>query len=197
LGSTESSRSSSSSPTDLKLIRQLVRVPVGWIFLGTGGLFLRKLRAKVADEPTGFVWVEKGRVAASGFPASRGQLEWLVGNGINSVLTLTPNALPPEWVEDLPLVVDHVPMDDHKPPEQQALDRCARYVQGQVKEGRAVLVHCLAGEGRTGCVLAAYIIRDRGIGAAEALEALREAKPAFVEWSQEKAIFEYAENVKR
>jgi protein-tyrosine phosphatase len=58
-------------------------------------------------------------------------------------------------------------------------------------EGKTILVHCLAGEGRTGCVLAAYLIKDRGVSADEAIKVLRRIKPSFVERDQEKAVLNY------
>ena len=152
---------------------------------------MRRLRARVSDQPTGFVWVEKGKLAASGYPASRGQLVWLVGQGIDSILTLTPEPLPGEWVRGLPLEVKHLPMMDHHVPSVDTLEGGASFIQSQVDRGKTVLVHCLAGEGRTGCVLAAYLIKDRRLGAAEALKALRKVKPVFVEWAQEKALYSY------
>ncbi len=160
--------------------------------MARGGLFLRKLRAMVSDQPTGFVWVEKGKVAASGYPASTSQLAWLVGHGIESVLTLTEEPLPREWVNGLRLAMRHVPMKDHAPPEQDDLQDAVSFMKEELGQGRTVLVHCLAGEGRTGCVLAAYLMKDRGIGADEAVKILRQMKPAFVERSQEKAVSEYA-----
>ena len=160
--------------------------------MGTGGLFLRKVRARVADEPTGFVWVEKGKLAGSGYPASRNQLEWLVKSGIRSVLTLTEEPLPKEWVEGLDLVAGHVAMNDHEPPDADSMQKGVDFLWDQIAKGRPALVHCLAGEGRTGCVLAAYLIRTRNIGADDALAALRKVKPAFVEWRQEGAVRGYA-----
>ena len=154
-------------------------------------MFLRRLRARVSDQPTGFVWVEKEKLAASGYPASRGQLVWLVGQGIDSILTLTPEPLPGEWVRGLPLEVKHLPMMDHHVPSVDTLEGGASFIQSQVDKGKTVLVHCLAGEGRTGCVLVAYLVRDRAIGVAEALEILRDIKPRFVEWAQEKSLLEY------
>ncbi len=164
--------------------------------MGTGGVFLRKLRARVSDVPTGFVWIEEGRLAASGYPASRTQLEWLSRQGINSILTLTERPLPDEWVKGLPFTIEHVTMKDHWVPDAATLDKTASYVQREVKRGRTVLVHCLAGEGRTGCVLAAYLIKERGISADEAMKTLRKIKPAFIEWSQEKAIVDYGHAAK-
>jgi atypical dual specificity phosphatase len=160
--------------------------------MGTGGVFLRKLRAKVADEPTGFVWVEKGKLAASGYPASRAQVEWFVKKGIGSILTLTEQPLPKERLEGLDVVAGHVSMKDHQSPDFASLSEGVSFIEGQVKVGRAVVVHCLAGEGRTGCVLSAYLIRTRKIGADQAMEELRRLKPEFVEWQQEKAVHEFA-----
>jgi atypical dual specificity phosphatase len=160
--------------------------------LGTGGLFLRKLRARVADQPTGFVWVEKGKLAGSGYPASRSQVEWLAKSGIKSILSLTEQPLPAAWTEGLGLTIGHVAMADHSPPSVEAMGRGVDFIQGRLSDGGPVLVHCLAGEGRTGCVLAAYLIRTRGIGADEAMAELRKVKPEFVEWRQEQAVRDFA-----
>ena len=160
--------------------------------MGTGGLFLRKIRAKVAAEPTGFVWVQNGRLAGSGYPASRSQVEWLVRAGINGILTLTIDPIPAEFTRDLNVVTGHVPMQDHQPPSIDALGRAVEFIEEQLAAGGAVLVHCLAGEGRTGCVLAAYLVRTKGLDADEAMAEVRKAKPQFVEWRQESSVREFA-----
>lgn len=159
--------------------------------MGTGGLFLRRLRARVSDTPTGFVWVEKGRLAGSGYPASRSQLEWLRDQGIRAILTLTENSLPNQWLDGLAFEVRHVPMKDHQAPDAASLDEAVTFVRDKVKDGKTTLVHCLAGEGRTGCVLAAYLTKERGIAADEAVRTLKRIKPSFVEREQEKAVLEY------
>ena len=160
--------------------------------MGTGGLFLRKLRARVAAEPTGFVWVEKGKLAGSGYPASRSQVEWLVRAGINSILTLTTDALPSEFTRDLDVVTGHVPMHDHQPPSVDDLGRAVEFVEEQQMAGKTVLIHCLAGEGRTGCVLAAYLVKMKGLDADQAMAEVRKAKPQFVELRQESSVREFA-----
>lgn len=163
--------------------------------MGTGGVFLRKLRAKITDAPTGFVWVERGKLAGSGYPASRTQVEWLVKSGIRSILTLTSEPLPSEWTEGFSITSGHVAMEDHEAPSLAATKRGVDFVVEQLNQRRPVVVHCLAGEGRTGCVLAAYLIRARGVGAKEAMETLRKIKPEFVEQRQEKSVYEYAESM--
>ena len=160
--------------------------------MGTGGVFLRRLRAKVADQPTGFVWVESGKLAASGYPASRSQVEWLAKAGVRCILSLTENPLPAAWTVGLDVVTKHVSMADHQPPSVEAMERGVSFIRGELAEKKPVLVHCLAGEGRTGCVLAAYLIRTRGIGAEQAMSSLRKLKPEFVEGRQEQAVRDYA-----
>ena len=160
--------------------------------MGTGGVFLRKLRAVVADRPTGFVWVEEASLAGSGYPASREQVGWLVKNGISSILTLTEKPLPTAWTTGFPLDLGHVMMRDHSPPTVESMEKAVEYVLSRRGEGKAVLVHCLAGEGRTGCVLAAYLIRTRHLDAEDVLATLRSVKREFVEHGQEGSVREFA-----
>ena len=155
-------------------------------------MFLRKLRATVSDEPTGFVWVEEGRLAASGYPASRGQLEWLKERGVGVILTLTERPIPAEVTTGLGIDFVNVPMKDHEPPNSDSLTRAADAIAAGLKSGKVVLVHCLAGEGRTGCALAAFMIRERRMEVRGALDAIRKAKPAFVERAQESAVEAFA-----
>ncbi len=160
--------------------------------MGTGGIFLRKVRARFEDEPTGFVWVEPAKLAGSGYPASKSQVEWLVGAGVDSILTLTEKPLPPDSYRGLKVNVSHISMRDHQPPGIGSMSRGVDFILQKMGEGRTVLVHCLAGEGRTGCVLAAYLVRSRGIGAEEAIATLRKIKPLFVEPQQEQAVRDFA-----
>jgi len=149
----------------------------------------------VAAEPTGFVWVLNGRLAGSGYPASRSQVEWLNRAGFNSILSLTIDPLPEEFTRGLDIVLGHVPMQDHQPPSIDGLDRAVEFIEGQLAVGKAVLVHCLAGEGRTGCVLAAYLAKTRGLDAEQAMAEARKAKPKFVERGQESSVREFVAQV--
>lgn len=165
--------------------------------MATGGILLRRIRATVSDVPTGFVWVEKDKLAASGYPASRAQLRWLSRKGVRSVLTLTESPLPAKWLDGLSMETKHIAMRDHMPPELPSLDQAADYIEAQVDAGKPVLVHCQAGRGRTMCALAAYLIKDRGMRADEAMAHLRRIRPEAVEHGQEQSLIAYEAALKK
>jgi atypical dual specificity phosphatase len=163
--------------------------------LGSWGLFLRKLRARWNAQPTGFIWVQDNTIAASGCPASRGQISWLGAHGINSILTLTEDPLPGDWLEGQHIEARHIPMRDHLPPDRQSLDQAVEFISKQVGSGNVVLVHCLAGRGRTMCALAAYLIKTQGLAPDAALKQLRAIRRGAVERAQEEAVYAYAAGV--
>ena len=80
-------------------------------------------------------------------------------------------------------------MRDHLPPDEASLREAATFLQQSVGNGKVVLVHCLAGEGRTGCALAAYLVMGKRVAAKEAMDDLRRVKPQFIEKGQEPALF--------
>ena len=164
--------------------------------MARGGLALRKVRATWADRPTGFVWVEKGKIAASGYPASRKQLAWLASQGIKSVLTLTEAPLPSSWLQGLGLETRHIPMADHDPPRVDSLAEAADYISENVRAGRPIAVHCLAGKGRTMCAIAAFLIKETGEKPDAVIGRLRTLRDGAVERGQEKALEGYLSMLK-
>ena len=149
------------------------------------------MRSRFTDRPTFFSWVIEGQLAASGLPSSKRQLKWLEDHGVDSILTLTETPLPKEWADGSRLSLKHVKMFDHAPPTQEGLEESTRYISAQIADGKSVLVHCLAGVGRTGSVLAAFLVERDGKTADQALAHLRSIRPGSVETAQEPAVREY------
>lgn len=159
--------------------------------MGTGGVLLRKLRAKVISEPTNFSWVQKGRLAASGYPSSCEQVQWIARRGVDTIVSLTETPIPEAWVEGTGVTTKHIPMADHTLPTPERLEVAADCVGKEVASKHVVLVHCLAGKGRTGSVLAAYLMKSEGMTSEEALRYLRKNRPGSVERAQERALREF------
>lgn len=66
------------------------------------------------------------------------------------------------------------PMTDMKPPTPRELEGALELLQGEREGGSGVYVHCIGGLGRTGVVLACYLIRHHGYTPEFAIRCIRE-----------------------
>lgn len=153
-------------------------------------------RAGVMD---GFYWVVEGTLAGCPLPGGRRgkamntDLPWLRGQGISAVLTLTEEPLL-EWaLGHHGMRGLHLSVPDLTPPDPEQIQDALEFIDWQIAHGRGVAVHCLMGQGRTGTVLAAYLIRQ-GAGAAEAIAEIRSRCPGAIgSRSQERALVTWAD----
>ena len=62
---------------------------------------------------------------------------------------------------------------------------------------QGVVAHCFWGRGRTGTMLACYLVKDEGIDPQEAISRIRDQRPYSVEtYEQEDAVINYADHLK-
>jgi atypical dual specificity phosphatase len=150
--------------------------------------------------PPNFQWAIEGLLAGMAMPGSsfsepQRDLEDLKGMGFSVLVTLTERPLPFDMVIRCGLAPFHIPVEDFEAPTIDQAEEFCRIVDRMKAEGKKVAVHCLAGLGRTGTMLAAYLIHLDGIGAAEAIEKMRKIQPGYIQCEeQELFLHDWAEH---
>lgn len=139
----------------------------------------RKVHGRVAGRPTNFSWLVDGALAGSGMPTSRREFEWVLGRGVRSIVTMTEDPLPAEWTGDVEYL--HVPTPDMTAPGMDEIDSAVDFVDGEVRAGRPVMVHCAAGMGRAGTILACYLVKYKKLSAKDAIGEVRGKRPGSVQ----------------
>lgn len=127
--------------------------------------------------PRNFSWV-RDDLAGMALPYED-VWEALLERGIGAVLTLSV-ARPPGEPARAGLAWRHHPIEDFGVPEPRDLDRTWRWVREQLAADRKVVVHCRAGLGRTGMVLAAFLAAD-GMDPDDAIAHVRRLRPGSIE----------------
>lgn len=154
------------------------------------GNIYRRVLALFTDKPSNFSWVDE-RVAASGRPMTMKQLEWIKSQGIDAIISLTEQPLPREWVERLGIEYAHFPIEDHSAPDPETLKKIIDEVLALASGGKKLLIHCAAGLGRTGTVLAAYLVASKEVSGDKAIKIVRRLRPGSIEPIQEFSVLEF------
>jgi atypical dual specificity phosphatase len=141
--------------------------------------------------PENFSWLDSSKLAGSARPENERQLEGLKKLGIKAIVSLTEKPLDLD-VDQLGFDYLHSPIMDFEAPSQDQLDEIMQFIEDNIHESKPVLVHCAAGKGRTGIVLAAYLVYH-GKSTEEAIDQVRTMRPGSIEMPvQQDAVRLYA-----
>jgi atypical dual specificity phosphatase len=148
-----------------------------------------------------FGWLIGGQLAGSGGLIHHEELVWLREQGIGAIVSLTERSLRREKLllhrlDPLGFIYRHIPVLDETAPSQAQVDEFIEFVDEMLGQGRAVLAHCRGGYGRTGTMLACYLV-SRGWRAEEAIVELRTRRPgSIVPQVQQSCVIEYASRLR-
>ena len=155
----------------------------------------RKLHGMITGKPDNFSWLIDGKLAGSAIPTSKEEIEWAKEEGVKSVVTIREEPLDNEWVKDLNYL--HVMSDDMGIPEFSDLVNSIDFIHQRITDNEPVMVHCLAGLGRTGTILACYLIKYKDMTANDAIEKVRQERHGSIQsFSQEEIIFRFEKFVR-
>eukprot|EP00092_Neocalanus_flemingeri_P024412 GFUD01026468.1.p1 GENE.GFUD01026468.1~~GFUD01026468.1.p1 ORF type:complete len:1011 (+),score=220.73 GFUD01026468.1:495-3527(+) len=132
------------------------------------------------DAPINFTWVIPDELCGMGWPKSRDQVRFLVDQGIDHLVTLSPEKIPPHYAFPN-LKHTLIPVEDFTGPTISEIQKFIEITDDARKEGEAVGVHCAEGRGRTGVMCACYLIYYYDMEPWDAIRIMRRQRPGSVE----------------
>lgn len=146
--------------------------------------------------PHNFSWVDPGKVAGLALPRYPAEYQFLLDNGIKHLVSLTERR-PPNHDTCPDLTQHHLKITDFTPPSPAQIDKFLSIVEEANAKGEGVAVHCMHGFGRTGTMLACYLVKTRKLSGPEAINEIRRLRSGSIETKeQEKAVVQFYQRTK-
>jgi atypical dual specificity phosphatase len=138
-------------------------------------------------------WLEEGRVLACAYPRRERAFSALRMHGVSMLVNLHERAHDPVRLQRYGLTEIHLPVKDFTAPSPEQLHRGVTAIEEAVSEGKKVAVHCGGGIGRTGTLLACYLV-SQGMTTVDAIARVRSFRPGSIETrNQVNAVMAYGQ----
>lgn len=136
-------------------------------------------------------WIVPDQIAAMAMP-SDGDLEPLRADGVSLLVSVVPYAYDPGAVRRAGLRQLHVPAEYGRAPSEDGIGDFVAATKAELERGGKVVVHCVGGIGRTGTVIACYLISE-GMEPEDAIALVRRRRAGSIESvEQENAVYAWA-----
>lgn len=135
--------------------------------------------------PRGFYWLHRGKLGGLPRPGLLRDLsvdlDGLDALGVTVLVTLEETRTVPEArLAERGIRSEFLPIVDMEAPTFEEARTLARHIEELIDAGEVVSVHCKAGLGRTGTILAAQLIHE-GASSVEAVERARRINPRWIQ----------------
>ncbi|CAG13218.1 unnamed protein product, partial [Tetraodon nigroviridis] len=149
-----------------------------------------------SSPPHNFSWVDQGKLAGLALPRMASEYQYLLDHGIKHLVCLCERK-PPNYDTCPDLKLHHIKITDFTPPSPSQIERFLGIVEEANAQGEGVAVHCMHGHGRTGTMLACYLVKTRQISGVDAIEKIRQMRKGSIETQdQEKAVVQFYQRTK-
>jgi atypical dual specificity phosphatase len=146
--------------------------------------------------PHSFNWILDDQLAGMGRPYGSAETDYLKAVGVDLLVSLTESPLAPDILKSVGCRSIHVPIPDLAKPSEDQIDTVVREIDKTLRSGGKAVVHCGAGMGRTGVLLACYLV-FAGKPAEEAIAEVRSRRHGSIETpEQEQCVRDYAERLR-
>ncbi len=147
-----------------------------------------------------FSWVQAEQLAGMAQPGLARSLDedlaFLQGQGLRLLVSLTEEPTSEKELKAHGMELLHLPVADFTPPGLGQMNQFARRNEASLAQGRPVGVHCTAGMGRTGTMLASWFVWQ-GMEGVEAIQEIRRLRPGSIETpEQEAAVLAFSRSLR-
>ncbi|XP_025066914.1 dual specificity protein phosphatase 23 isoform X1 [Alligator sinensis] len=157
---------------------------------------LEPLAVMASAVPPNFSWVVPDKLAGLAMPRLPAHYQYMHEHGIRHLVSLSERS--PPYHDTCPgIQVHRLRIPDFCPPSVEQIQCFLQIVEDANAKGEAVAVHCLLGFGRTGTLLACYLVKAKKITGVDAIHEIRRIRPGAIEThEQEKAVIQFHHRIK-
>ncbi|KAF5271768.1 hypothetical protein FQA39_LY08091 [Lamprigera yunnana] len=144
-----------------------------------------------------FTWIVPKELAAMECPKTESDLLFLENKGIHLLITLSPETLPFS-LKTSNLVKCNIFIEEFEAPSLQQILQFINICKTYRIQKQAIGVHCRMGRGRTGVMVACYLVRFYDVAPERAIINVRLLRPGSIETQeQERTVLRYHDYYRR